>query len=481
MSVALSTVVRAVGPTSVLGSVTGISVAAATADSRAVAPGDLFCCVHGATFDGHDFAADAVAAGAVALLVDHPLAIDIPQLVIPDDALRTAMATAAHLLAGNPAEALTTCAVTGTNGKTTVTQMLGAMANAAGRPATVIGTLSGARTTPEAPELARFLADARDEARTLGATGFVAMEVSSHALDQRRVDAMVFDVAVFTNLSHDHLDYHGTMETYFEAKAKLFTPPHASLGVVFVDDPYGARLAQSATIPVTAVRRDDATDVTCSVDGSTFTWRGRPVAVVLPGRVNVDNALVALVAAEALGLDLDAAVRGLATMAPVPGRLERISAGVDGGPTVLVDYAHTPAGLETVLGNLRDLMGYRGRLTVVFGCGGDRDRGKRPTMGEIASRLADSVLITSDNPRSEEPAAIAAQIVDGVPATLRSKVSLQLDRAQAITTAIANAQAGDVVLVAGKGHEVTQVAGGTVTAFSDADVARAALERRGEG
>ena len=478
MTTALSTLMKAIGPASVIGTPTGIALRSCVADSRQVAPGDLFCCVPGATFDGHDFARVAVEAGAVALLVDHPLALDVPQLVVPSGALRHAMAVAAHLLAQYPADALTTCGVTGTNGKTTVTQMLGAMASASGLPATVIGTLSGARTTPEAPELAAFLADARDDARSVGQRGFVAMEVSSHALALQRVDAVQFDLAVFTNLSHDHLDFHETMEAYFDAKAMLFTEEHARRAVIFVDDPWGERLMGRTSIPVTPVRRSDATDVSCTVEGSTFGWRDRSVQLAIPGRVNVDNALVALTAAAALDVDLDLAIAGLAEMTPVPGRLERVGSPSTNQPTVLVDYAHTPAGLETVLSDLRRLMGFRGRLFVVFGCGGDRDRQKRSVMGEVASRLADQVVVTSDNPRSEEPAAIAAQIIDGVPVSLRSKISLHLDRSQAIHAAIAQALPGDVVLIAGKGHEAVQDLGGSVTSFSDHSVAMAALAAR---
>jgi len=479
VTTALSTLIKAIGPTSVIGAPTGISLRSCVADSRQVGPGDFFCCVPGETFDGHDFARAAVDAGAAALLVDHPLALDVPQLVVPSGALRHAMAVAAHLLAQHPAEALTTCGVTGTNGKTTVTQMLGAIASSSGRPATVIGTLSGARTTPEAPELAAFFADARDDARSVGQRGFVAMEVSSHALALQRVDAVQFDLAVFTNLSHDHLDFHETMEAYFDAKATLFTEEHAQRAVIFTDDPWGERLLARTTIPVTTVTRGDASDVACTVEGSSFQWRGRSVRLAIPGRVNVDNALVALAAAADLDLDLDLAIAGLAEMAPIPGRLERVPATSTSHPTVLVDYAHTPAGLETVLSDLRRLMGFRGRLFVVFGCGGDRDRQKRSVMGEVASRLADQVVITSDNPRSEEPAAIAAQIIDGVHAALRSKITLHLDRAQAIHAAIGQALPGDVVLIAGKGHEAVQDHGDSVTSFSDQSVAAAALAARG--
>jgi UDP-N-acetylmuramoyl-L-alanyl-D-glutamate--2,6-diaminopimelate ligase len=383
---------------------------------------------------------------------------------------------------GHPSDRVVVLGVTGTSGKTTTSHLIEAGLRAAGRTAGMIGTVGvriagtdipSALTTPEAPALQALLAVMAE-----AGVDTAVMEVSSHALELGRVDGIRFAVGGFTNLSRDHLDVHPTMEAYFDAKAMLFTEEHARRAVIFVDDPWGERLMECTSIPVTPVRRSDATDVTCTVEGSTFRWRDRSVQLPIPGRVNVDNAIVALTAAAALDVDLDLAIAGLAEMMPVPGRLERVGSTSTNQPTVLVDYAHTPAGLETVLSDLRRLMGFRGHLIVVFGCGGDRDRQKRSVMGEVASRLADQVVVTSDNPRSEEPAAIAAQIVDGVPASLRSKISLHLDRSQAIHAAIAQALPGDVVLIAGKGHEAVQDLGGSVTSFSDHSVAMAALAAR---
>ncbi len=463
-------------PDAVLGQTAGIEITSVHHDSRNVVPGGLFCCVSGDSLDGHDFAEAAIALGAAALLVDHRLEVHVPQLLVGRDRLRSAMAVYAQAVAGFPARQLLTCGVTGTNAKTTVTQMLGTMAQRAGFRSTVIGTLSGSRTTPEAPVLAGFLADARDEALASGDPGFVAMEVSSHALSLHRVDGVTFDVCAFTNLSHDHLDFHGTMENYYQAKASLFTPERCRHAVVFVDDPYGARLADEVQVPLTVVQAADASEVLVELGHSSFTWRGQRATMPLTGRLNVHNALVAMTAASALGFDEEAIVAGLAEVSTVAGRLELVAPTSPDRPTVLVDYAHTPAGLEAVLSNLRQLIAPEARLHVVFGCGGDRDRAKRPLMGEVAARLADQLTVTSDNPRSEDPAAIAAAIVDGIPKRMVDHVVVELDRVAAITTAIGRSSAGDVVLIAGKGHEAVQETRGVKVPLSDVEVARQALE-----
>ncbi len=475
MTIALTSLARMLETTSSVGVLESVALRRAVADSRLVQPGDLFCCIVGDNSDGHDFASAAVERGAVALLVDHALDLDVPQLVLDPSSMRHQVALAAQFLAGRPSEALAVCGVTGTNGKTTVTQMLGSMARIAGRPTTVIGTLSGSRTTPEAPELAEYLADARDEAKAEGLVGVVALEVSSHALALSRVDGIKFSVACFTNLSHDHLDFHGTMEAYFSAKAQLFTSDRCEQAVIFVDDQAGARLAGMVDVPVIAVSMSDATAIDLGLNGSWFTWREMRVHVPLPGMVNIANALVALAAGVALGIKPDACVVGLSAMALVPGRLQRIAGERDDAPTVFVDYAHTPAGLATVLTDLRRLMPKESSLIVVFGCGGDRDQMKRAPMGEAAARLATSVIVTNDNPRSEDPGAIADQILSGISSDRRAQVKVVLDRRLAIEEAISTARAGDVVLVAGKGHEGFQVAGDTTTPFNDAQVAQAAL------
>jgi len=481
VTTALTTLAKHLEVANSVGTLEHVALNRAIADSRLVEAGDLYCCIVGSSADGHDFAAAAVNAGATALLVDHELQLDVPQLIVDRAAMRHTMALAAHFLKGNPSTALTMCAVTGTNGKTTVTQMLGAILRVAGKPVTVIGTLSGARTTPEAPELVEYLGDARDEAKAISEVGAVAMEVSSHALVLSRVDGIEFDVALFTNLSHDHLDFHHTMEEYFQAKAQLFTKKRAKRAVIFVDDAYGARLASDVEIPVIKVSMDLAEQVDLGLSGTWFTWRGVRVHVPMPGMVNVANALMALETGVALSVKPDLCATGIGAMSVVPGRLERVTGSGGPLPTVFVDYAHTPAGLKTVLADLRNLMNGTGRLHVVFGCGGDRDRDKRSVMGDIASQLADFVIVTSDNPRSEDPRVIASAIVSGVGPANAGKVMVELDRQRAIITALKASAREDVVVIAGKGHETGQVIGTTTTAFDDAAVAREALAAlRGE-
>ena len=464
----LRALLGAAGPGAVLGG-TGddrVDVTGVAHDSRAVTPGTLFCCVRGRRTDGHDHAPAAVAAGAVALLCERPLGLGVPEVVVPD--VRRAMGPVAAAVHGHPSEALAVVGVTGTNGKTTVTHLLAAVLRGAGRDTAVIGTLGGARTTPEAPELQALLAHHRDA----GAVA-VAMEVSSHALDQHRVDGTRVAVAAFTNLSVDHLDYHGTMDAYFAAKARLFTPELSARGVVNADDPWGRRLLEEAPIPVVPTSLADAEALHLTLDGSYFRWRARPVALPLVGRFNVANALVAATVAEVLGLSADEIAAGLSQAPPVPGRMEPVTAGQPF--SVLVDYAHTPDGLEQVLRTLREVRP-DGRLVVVFGAGGDRDAGKRPLMGRAVGSLADHVIVTSDNPRSEEPDAIIGAVLSGLPAGVSARV--QPDRRAAIALALDEARPGDVVLVAGKGHETGQEIAGRVVPFDDRVVARELLEAR---
>ena len=448
-------------------------VTAVDFDSRRVGPGSLFCCVPGERTDGHRHAAQAVAAGATSLLCEHVLDLDVTQVVVGPGAVRPAMATVAAAFWGHPARSLQTVGVTGTNGKTTVTQLVGSILGVAGRPTEVIGTLGGTRTTPESPDLQMYLAEAVAAGRRA-----VAMEVSSHALTQHRVDAIVFDVAAFTNLSRDHLDHHGSMDDYFEAKATLFAPGRYRHAVVLGDDPWGARLLDRLDPATTTdVRRDEATDVDLSVGASSFTWRGRPVRLPLTGRFNVDNALVAAACAVALGVDEEQVVAGLDAAPVVAGRMEVVGAG--GPVAVVVDYAHTPAGLDEALHAVRALA-RDGRVLCVFGCGGDRDLGKRPEMGAVATRGADTVVLTSDNPRSEDPAAIIEAVRSGMDGP--ADVVVEPDRAAAIRVAVDRARPGDVVLVAGKGHETVQVVGSRTLPFDDRVEAAAALaERFGAG
>ncbi|MEA2932994.1 MAG: UDP-N-acetylmuramoyl-L-alanyl-D-glutamate--2,6-diaminopimelate ligase [Actinomycetota bacterium] len=508
----------------------GTDIVAITATSQTVVPGSLFCCIRGRTTDGHRFAPAAVAAGAVALLVERPLDVsvlggDVPQVVVADG--RAAMARAAAALHRHPSRRMAVIGVTGTNGKTTTTHLLKAVLEADGRATEVIGTLSGPRTTPEATELQAALAAAADRG-----VAAVALEVSSHALALHRVDAIWFSVAVFTNLSPEHLDFHDGMDDYFAAKAALFAPERARVAVVNADDPWGRRLLAGARLPTRAFSLADAADLELGPDGARFRWEGHPVWLRPGGTFNVANALAAAAAARELDVPAAAVADGLSSAGAVPGRLEAVDRGQPF--RVLVDYAHTPAGLEACLRAAREMVGRgrgpalrhagygfgfddpdagdgrgdgpgpghgpghgagpgdgdgdtsggrAGRVLVVFGCGGDRDHGKRRLMGAIAARLADVAVITSDNPRSEDPAAIIAAVLAGAEgrggdrARGSADVVVEPDRRAAIALALSSARPGDVVVLAGKGHETTQVMGDRVVPFDDRVVAADELDR----
>ncbi|MBV9660102.1 MAG: UDP-N-acetylmuramoyl-L-alanyl-D-glutamate--2,6-diaminopimelate ligase [Acidimicrobiales bacterium] len=440
-----------------------------TMDSHDVRPGDIFACVPGRTADGHAFASAAVSDGAVALLCERQLDVDVPQIVV--SSVRRAVGPVSDVLSGRPSLDLTVAAVTGTNGKTTTCAFVRSIFEANGWKATTVGTLTQRRTTPEAPELHALLADWR---RAGGRA--VAMEVSSHALDQHRTDAVRFAAGVFTNLSPDHLDYHQTMEAYFEAKARLFEPGRVGVAVVNRDDSWGRQLierirrAQGDDHLVTW-SPDDATEVEITPGESRFTWHGVRTAIHLGGRFNIANAVAAATAAAALGVPADAIAEGLRDTGGVPGRFQKVDAGQPF--TVIVDYAHTPDGLAQVIAAVRESS--PGRVIVVFGAGGDRDREKRPLMGAAAAAGADLAIVTSDNPRREDPEAIIAEVVSG--ATDRSKLLVEPDRASAIAAALATAQGGDIVVIAGKGHEKDQEIAGRVFPFDDVEVADAALRR----
>jgi len=482
------------------GEAAGTEIAGLAYDSRAVRPGDLFFCVSGFRADGHEFAPQAVAAGAAALVVERPLNLGVPEVLA--DSVRAAMAPAAARFYGDPSRELKVVGVTGTNGKTTTAYMVRALLEAAGVQCGLLGTVKSViggeerpveRTTAEAIDLQadlRAMLDGGDRA--------CAMEVSSHALELGRVQEIQFAAAIFTNLTQDHLDFHEDMEDYFQAKRRLFVPtngPTPGVSVVNVDDPYGRRLAQEIPLPRTGTMRGrcegvrtfaldapadySASDVRCGLERCSFTLNTpagtRELALPMPGRFNVANALGALAAAHALGGDLDVLVAALERGVRVPGRFEPVDAGQDFA--VLVDYAHTPDSLENVLRAARDLVESGGetggRVVCVFGAGGDRDRGKRPLMGEIAVRLADLVLVTSDNPRSEDPEQIIEEIMGGV---VGAHTRTLPDRRQAIAEAIAEGRCGDVVVIAGKGHEQGQeLAGGVKVPFDDVTVAREAL------
>jgi UDP-N-acetylmuramoyl-L-alanyl-D-glutamate--2,6-diaminopimelate ligase len=444
-----------------------------THDSRQVRPGSAFACVTGEHFDGHEFAATAVELGAVLLLVERALPIDVPQIVVTD--VRRAMGHAAAAVHGHPSAKLRMIGITGTNGKTTTTHLLGSILGAAGYEQRQLGTLSGVRTTPEAPDLQRQLAEFVEDG-----VDAVVMEVSSHALALHRVAGTRFAAAVFTNLGRDHLDLHGSMESYFRAKASLFDPELTEIGVTNLDDPYGRLVLDVAAVPIVGFSWDDAVDVQVEVDHHSFDWHGHRVSVPIGGRFNVMNTLAALTVAEALGIEIEATVRGLAACPPVPGRFELVS---DPGAhefAVVVDYAHTPDGLAELLESARTLAG-AGRVIIVFGCGGDRDGEKRPLMGAVAAQHADLVVITSDNPRNEDPAEIIRATIAGVDARRHDAVQTEIDRRAAIAIAIGLADPGDVVVIAGKGHETTQTIGDDARPFDDRTVARELLVERSGG
>lgn len=467
MAVVMSELVAAVPP-GLLAEVVGgdVAVSDLTHDSRQVGAGWAFACVRGERFDGHRFAAAAAEQGATLLVVDHRLTVDVPQIVVTD--VRRAMGPIAAAVHGRPSGRLRMVGVTGTNGKTTTAHLMGAILRASGADERRLGTLSGARTTPEAPDLQRTLAGFVDEG-----VEAVTMEVSSHALALHRVAGAHFDVAVFTNLGRDHLDLHESMEAYFRAKASLFDGELSTVGVTNIDDPYGRLILDVASIPMVGFGSEDAREVEVGIDHHAFGWRGRRVRVPIGGRFNVMNSLAALTAAEVLGIDTDTAVAGLAACPPVPGRFEMVSDPARDEVAVVVDYAHTPDGLAVVLDAARTLG--TGRVIAVFGCGGDRDTDKRPLMGAAAVQGADLVIVTSDNPRHEDPMSIIRAAAAGIDDRYGEVVLLEPDRRSAIAAAIGAAAPGDVVVIAGKGHETTQTVGDEVRPFDDRDVARQIL------
>jgi UDP-N-acetylmuramoyl-L-alanyl-D-glutamate--2,6-diaminopimelate ligase len=474
--VPLEAVVARLGPARIVGDVSGIVVTSVTYDHRSAGPGALHCCLPGDHVDGHEFASAARRAGAVAFVCERPLegeAGRAVQLIVGPAGARRAMALGACVLWNDPAASLRTVGVTGTNGKTTTTYFLRSVFEAHGWATSVIGTLGGPRTTPEAPELQRALAQARDSQRSA-----VALEVSSHALVQHRLDGYRHDLAVFTNLSQDHLDYHGTMEAYFAAKALLFTPEHASRAVVNADDPFGRRLLETAEIPMSVFSLAQAEELEVGLEESHFRLEGAPVRVRPGGEINVRNALAAAGAARALGVPPSNIAAGLSVATGPSGRLEAVPNDI--GASVVVDYAHTPQGLAEILHAARVEAETRGgSVIVVFGCGGDRDRAKRPLMGSIATRLADLAVLTSDNPRSEDPVAIIDEVRAGCDGAARLVV--EPDRRRAIAAALESAGAGDVVIVAGKGHESVQQICGKSIEFNDRVVIAEELARLGGG
>jgi UDP-N-acetylmuramoyl-L-alanyl-D-glutamate--2,6-diaminopimelate ligase len=490
--VAVSVLLEALGDQRVIGT-PPVTVRGITADSRRVASGDCFVAVPGFKSDGRGFVPEAVARGAAMVVTEgSPLAADVCQVLVPS--ARRALARLADAYHGHPSRALTVVGITGTNGKTTTSYLVESLLGARGGRTGVIGTVQyrlghsvrpAGQTTPEALELQTMLASMRD-----GGVRGVAMEVSSHALALSRVDGIEFDVAVFTNLTQDHLDFHGTLDEYRRAKRRLFdllarSSKPARAAVVNADDASAPAMVQGLRVPVlgfglgaAAVVR--AADYESGLEGirmTVTTPRGRfPVVSPLIGEHNVMNLLAAFATGEALGLDGDAIAAALGRVGAVPGRFEQIRAGQPF--LVVVDYAHTPDALERVLTTARRITA--GRLAAVFGCGGDRDRGKRPVMGEIAARLADRVWITSDNPRSERPQTIIDEILAGARRVTAdpSRCATLPGRDEAIRAALAWARAGDTVVIAGKGHETSQIVGRDVLPFDDRDVARRILGER---
>ena len=473
----LEALITALAPGEVVGR-EPVEIADLAYDARVVEPGALFFCVPGERADGHDFAADAVERGAVALVVERPLDLAVPQLVVPD--ARAAMAVAADTFFGEPTRELEVAAVTGTNGKTTTAYLLHAMLTAAGRKPGLLGTVEAriggearpvVRTTPEAIDLQRTfreMLDAGDRS--------VALEASSHASQLHRLDRVRFDALVFTNLTQDHLDFHGDMESYFQAKRRLFTSAAPPPAAVNVGDPYGRRLAAElegahraplVTFGLTADADVRPETLVLGTDGIRLTAGGVEIRSRLRGRFNAENILGVIAAGELLDVEPGDLAAGIEALDGVPGRFEAVD---EGQPfAVIVDYAHTPDSLGNVLATARELTD--GRVLVVFGAGGDRDRGKRPLMGKVAVDLADVVVVTSDNPRSEEPLAIIQDVLQGT----GTGVEIDPDRRSAIARAVGLAAPGDVVVIAGKGHEQGQEIAGEKLPFDDREVAREAL------
>jgi UDP-N-acetylmuramoyl-L-alanyl-D-glutamate--2,6-diaminopimelate ligase len=477
----LERVIAALAPTDVVQRAP-VEISDLAYDTRAVGPGALFFCVPGERHDGHEFARRAVELGAIALVVERVLELDVPQLVVPD--VRRAMAQAAVVFFGDPTKELEVGGVTGTNGKTTTAFLLRSVLAAAGRRPGLLGTIESRiggehrpaiRTTPEAIDLQRAfreMLDAGDRS--------CALEATSHGSELGRLDGVRFSALAFTNLGQDHLDFHGTSERYFEAKRRLFVAGERPPAAVNVGDEYGRRLADELRtlgddLLLTFGFADDADirpeQLELDANGARLLAGGIQLRTSLRGRFNVENVLAAVALARLLGIENDAIAAGVEALEGVPGRFEAVDEGQSFA--VIVDYSHKPEALENVLHTARELA--PNRVICVFGCGGDRDRGKRPVMGRIAADLADVAIVTSDNPRSEDPDAIIAEVLEGAGASLEAEP----DRATAIERALALAKEGDVVVIAGKGHEQGQELANRTIPFDDREVARHVLRRLG--
>ena len=450
-----------------LGEINDVEVHGLSYDSRLINSGDLFFCFKGEKKDSHDFVYDAIKGGASALVVERKIDIDFPQVI--SSSSRKMMSEIAEIFYEFPSREITTVGVTGTNGKTTTVNILSAIAKAAGEKTETIGTLTGQLTTPEAPDLQRQIRDSIGNG-----VSFLAMEVSSHALLQNRISRMTYDAAIFTNLSLDHLDYHGDMESYYKAKSSLFSPTHSKLAVINADNQFGKRLMNEVEIPQVSFSLNDVDIVERTLIKTTFRWKGKIIELKLPGVFNLENALAAAVTAEALGFNREVIAKGLESAKGTPGRFELLTHS-DEEPYIIVDYCHTPDGLEKILLSINELLP-GARTHIVFGCGGDRDTSKRAQMGMISETHATNVYLTSDNPRSENQMAIINDILAGIHDT--EPVYVNPDRREAIFHAVTTANQDDVVLIAGKGCEPYQEISGTLHPFLDSDVGREALEAR---
>ena len=434
-----------------------------THDSSQVSGDSLFCCVVGDHTDGHEFAQAALDAGASALLVERELPLKCTQIVVADS--RRAMGEISSAFYGHPSQKMRVVGITGTNGKTTTSHLLGAIFRQQGLKTEVFGTLSGVRTTPESCDLQRSLWQAAN-----AGVEAVVMEVTSHALVLQRIIGTSFNAVVFLNLSPEHLDFHKTLEQYFAAKASLFDKKYSSLAIINRDDVHGQLLLDTTEINTVSFGLDDLENIDVTATSHSYVWRKKTVHVPVGGKFNVSNSLAAATVAASLGVDIIDIISGLAATGTVAGRFQSIS---NGAPfDVIVDYAHTPDALQRLLDTTREIITPGGKIILVFGCGGNRDKAKRPLMGAIAEAHADCVIVTSDNPRSEEPMDIAHEIISGIKhVEHRSAVIVELDRRSAIELAFMTARKGDVVIIAGKGHETTQTIGNQVLPFNDAQVA----------
>lgn len=469
------------GLISTSGETDGISITGITQDSRAVTPGMLFCAVPGGSVDGHAFVDAAIDQGAVAVLVEQPTTTLVPELLTSD--ARRATGYLASIHAGQPTARLNLIGVTGTNGKTSVVTLVAHLVTACGGAAAAMGTLTGSLTTAAAPDFQSVLRD-----HLLDGCSVVAAEISSHALDQQRIAGSDVSVAIFTNLSQDHLDYHADMEQYFEAKAQLFTAEFGADAVIDISDPWGARLAERLREQRSVGLFPEDHEL-IEVDGaaliagaelhqrsSSFTWRGHAIELPLGGSFSVTNAALAAEATLLLGYDEQMIATALNDAVPIPGRFESVDCGQPFA--VVVDYSHTPASVSVAIESARDIS--EGRVIIAFGAAGDRDPGKRPLMGAAAT-AADVLYVTSDNPRTEDPEAIIDDVLTGVETGNRTPAEVHrvADRAVAIRSAITGALPGDIVIIAGKGHEDYQIVGTTRSDFDDREHARAALASLG--